>query len=103
MFHKRRLRTRGSEVNGAGYTPACGYFHNGFFLLEADRQAKSLDEVFDVPVESEVLFVDVPLKKKFLPIGSLDREARCLHSISSKLKLSVAWQIRRRMRAGGST
>lgn len=40
------------------FARACEAFErNGFFLLVADRQAQSLDEVFEVRVETEVQFV----------------------------------------------
>ena len=40
------------------FARACEAFErNGFFLLVADRQADSLDEVFEVRVETEVQFV----------------------------------------------
>ena len=40
------------------FARACEAFdRNGFFLLVADRQAESLDEVFEVRVETEVQFV----------------------------------------------
>lgn len=36
--------------------------HNGFFVLVGDRQAESLDEEFDVKVDSEIRFLKlVPL------------------------------------------
>lgn len=53
-----RLRTPREIDWEAQFRRACEAFEtNGFFMLIGDRQAESLDEAFDIRVETEVQFV----------------------------------------------
>lgn len=53
-----KLRTPRMIDWEAQFRRACEAFEtNGFFVLIADRQAESLDEQFDIGVETEVQFV----------------------------------------------
>lgn len=58
MHNGAKLRTPRAIDWEAQFRRACEAFEtNGFFVLIGDRQAESLDEEFDIGVETEVQFV----------------------------------------------
>jgi len=58
VLNGAKLRTPRTIDWEAQFRRACEAFEsNGFFMLIGDRQAESLEEAFDIGVETEVQFV----------------------------------------------